>query len=64
MNVGIVGGGVNGLAIAWQLLKDGHKVTLATREYAIFKNKSLINIYGGKWTTCRALAKKVARKIN
>jgi glycerol-3-phosphate dehydrogenase len=46
------------------LLKDGHKVTLATREYAIFKNKSLINIYGGKWTTCRALAKKVARKIN
>lgn len=46
------------------LILSSNSPSLATREYAIFKNKALINIYGGKWTTCRALAKKVARKIN
>ena len=36
----------------------------ASREYAIQKNKNLITIFGGKWTTSRALAKKVSKMIS
>ena len=45
------------------LIKSSSNPSLATREYAILKNKALINVYGGKWTTCCSLAKKVASKI-
>lgn len=46
------------------LIKSSTNPSLATREYVISKNKALINVFGGKWTTCCALAKKVAKKIN
>jgi len=32
MNIGIVGGGINGLCCAWKLLSKGHKVTLYERD--------------------------------
>ena len=32
MRIGIVGGGINGLATAWALLQDGHEVTLFERD--------------------------------
>jgi len=32
MNIGIVGGGINGLCCAWKLLGQGHKVTLYERD--------------------------------
>ena len=33
----------------------------ATREYAIEKKGRILNIFGGKWTTARALADKVTK---
>jgi glycerol-3-phosphate dehydrogenase len=36
----------------------------ATREYLICKDKRLITVLGGKWTTAMALAHKVARAIH
>lgn len=32
----------------------------ATREYGIERNGALVNVFGGKWTTARALAREVA----
>jgi len=33
MNIGIVGGGINGLCCAWELAKNNHKVTLYERDH-------------------------------
>lgn len=35
----------------------------ATREYAIERKGKLINVFGGKWTTAHALARKVANQL-
>jgi len=45
------------------LLKSSEDPTLATREYEISKNGNLINVFGGKWTTTCALARKVAYAV-
>ena len=42
------------------LVKSAQDSNQATREYVIQVNKNLISIFGGKWTTARQLAKKVA----
>jgi len=34
----------------------------ATREYAFQQNKNLVTVFGGKWTTSRALARKIISK--
>lgn len=41
------------------LVKSASDPTKATREYALEKNQKLINVFGGKWTTARALARNV-----
>ena len=41
------------------LIKSSDNANKATREYAIQVNKNLISVFGGKWTTSRALAKTV-----
>ena len=46
------------------LLKTNSKPGNASREYAIQKNQKLITVLGGKWTTSRALAKKVSKMIS
>lgn len=45
------------------LIKSSSNPNKATREYAIELNKNLINVFGGKWTTARQLAKKVANSF-
>ncbi len=45
------------------LVKSSNDVNKATREYVIQTNKNLISVFGGKWTTARALAKKVVKRI-
>ena len=45
------------------LIKSSSDPNKVTREYAIEMNKNLINVFGGKWTTARQLAKKVANSI-
>lgn len=44
------------------LIKSASDPSRATREYVLEKNQKLINVFGGKWTTARALARNV-RKI-
>ncbi len=46
------------------LLKTNTNPGKASREYAIQKNKNLITVFGGKWTTSRALARKVTKMIS
>lgn len=46
------------------LIKSADSPRLATREYAIEKKDRLITVFGGKWTTARALAKKVVKVVN
>jgi len=41
------------------ILRSDDNPGKASREYAIQKNKNMITIYGGKWTTTRALSKKI-----
>jgi len=41
------------------LLRSNRDPGKASREYAIQKNNNLITVFGGKWTTARALADKV-----
>lgn len=36
----------------------------ATREYAIERCGQVVSVFGGKWTTARALAKKIVREVN
>ena len=45
------------------IIKDSQIISKSSREYKIEKNKNLICVYGGKWTTSRQLAKKVVKKI-
>ena len=45
------------------LIKSSSDPNKVTREYAIEMNKNLINVFGGKWTTARQLAKKVANSM-
>ena len=45
------------------LIKSSNNANKATREYAIEINRDLISIFGGKWTTARCLAKKIAKVI-
>jgi glycerol-3-phosphate dehydrogenase len=54
---------VNSFAGLRPLIKDALDPNKITREYAIQINKNLISIFGGKWTTSRALAKRVASNI-
>jgi glycerol-3-phosphate dehydrogenase len=41
------------------LIKSAANPGKATREYALERNEWLITVFGGKWTTARALARKV-----
>ena len=45
------------------LIKSSNDANKTTREYAVQKNKNLISVFGGKWTTSRRLAKQVATVI-
>jgi len=45
------------------LIKSAKDPSKATREYAIHQNQKIINVFGGKWTTSRELAKKVAEHL-
>lgn len=42
------------------LLKSHADATKATREYALERQGALVSIFGGKWTTSRALGEKAA----
>jgi len=46
------------------LIKSSDDPGKVTREYAIERKGSLINVFGGKWTTARALAKKIVQEVN
>jgi len=46
------------------LVKSDQDSNKATREYVLECEGNLISVFGGKWTTARQLAKKVAQKIN
>jgi glycerol-3-phosphate dehydrogenase len=45
------------------LLRSAANPGKASREYAIQKNGKLLTVFGGKWTTSRALANKVQASI-
>jgi glycerol-3-phosphate dehydrogenase len=45
------------------LLKSARNPRKASREYVIDQQDRLLTVYGGKWTTARALGKKVADKL-
>ena len=45
------------------LVKSSNDANKATREYVIQTNKNLISIFGGKWTTARALGRLVAKAV-
>ncbi len=45
------------------LLKDDNDLSRTTREYKVLKQGQLISVFGGKWTTARALARAVAKKV-
>lgn len=45
------------------LLGGSEDAGKASREYKIFQELNLISVFGGKWTTSRALGKAVARKL-
>lgn len=43
------------------LVKSANDPNKVTREYALEKKQKLINVFGGKWTTARALARNVRK---
>ncbi|ABF42315.1 FAD dependent oxidoreductase [Candidatus Koribacter versatilis Ellin345] len=43
------------------LIRSAENPTHATREYHIWREGKLINVFGGKWTTSRILGQKVAK---
>jgi glycerol-3-phosphate dehydrogenase len=45
------------------LVKSALDPSKATREYAIQSNQNLITVFGGKWTTARQLAIKIAEQV-
>ena len=45
------------------LLSSSTNPNDTTREYAIRRTNKLINVFGGKWTTCLALANKVSHQV-
>jgi glycerol-3-phosphate dehydrogenase len=45
------------------LLRSAEDPGRASREYAFQCNRKLVTVFGGKWTTARALAKKVTKEI-
>jgi len=45
------------------LISSAKEVYKTTREYAIEKQGRIVSVYGGKWTTARALGQKVANAI-
>jgi len=45
------------------LLRHSGNLSAASREYRLEKKDRLITVWGGKWTTCRSLAAKVATLI-
>ena len=45
------------------LLRSATDPTRATREYAIEEQANVISVFGGKWTTARALAEQVATRL-
>ena len=45
------------------LLKSHKNPNKATREYRIEQHEKVISVFGGKWTTARALAKKITTKL-
>lgn len=46
------------------LLRSATDPTRATREYAIHRDSALISVFGGKWTTACALARRVAATLD
>jgi gas vesicle protein len=63
--IGIVGGGISGLVTAIFLaIKKGKNSHKASRDFFIQKNKRLISIFGGKWTTAPSIARKIVIIIN
>jgi glycerol-3-phosphate dehydrogenase len=45
------------------LLKSASNPRKASREYVFEQQQQLLTVFGGKWTTARALGKKVADKL-
>jgi glycerol-3-phosphate dehydrogenase len=45
------------------LLRSAADPTRATREYVVEREGQLVTVFGGKWTTSRALARHVARVV-
>jgi glycerol-3-phosphate dehydrogenase len=45
------------------LIKSARNPRKASREYLFERQHKLLTVYGGKWTTARALARKVAAKL-
>ncbi len=48
MNVGVVGGGVLGLSVAYELSKKGHKVALFGRAPFLGGQASTFDVGGGR----------------
>ena len=46
------------------LIKSNENPNKATREYALYDNNKLLTVYGGKWTTAIALARKISQRIH
>lgn len=45
------------------LIRSAADPSLATREYALQREGNLLSVFGGKWTTSHALARKVSLQI-
>jgi len=55
---------VNAFAGIRPLIKSAKDPGRATREYAIERNGKVFTVFGGKWTTARALARKIVMEVN
>jgi len=54
---------VDGFVGLRPLLRSAKNPSQSSREYAIEKNAKIITVFGGKWTTSRALGEKLAEKF-
>jgi len=45
------------------LIKSSDDPNKATRDYVIERQGRVVSVFGGKWTTARALAKKVSKEV-